>query len=305
MAKIDIKDAYYSVSIKKGDQKLLKFVFNGKLYKFTVLPNGYTGGPRKFTKLMKPPLATLRIDGATLAAYIDDIFNAEKSYQACRWSVKKFVDMLQSLGFVIHPTKSCFDPANIIEFLGFIINSILMTVSVTTEKKKKLVKLCKDVLDRHKVAIRKVASLLGKFTSCFIAVPCGKLHYRALERDKTEALARVGGDYDKKFYISSRAREEIEWWMHNIMDAAAPIVRPNPTITIKTDACLIGWGACLEDSRTGGFFSEEEQESKNINVLEARAVGFGLKALCKEVYGTHIKVLVYNTAAVGAINPQN
>ena len=83
MAKIDIKDAYYSVPIRKVDQKLLKFVSNGKLLKFTVLPNGYTGGPRKFTKLMKPPLATLRMDGATLAAYIDDIFNSEKSYQAC------------------------------------------------------------------------------------------------------------------------------------------------------------------------------------------------------------------------------
>ena len=38
-----------------------------------VLPNGYTAGPRKFTKLLKPAHATLRKAGNTLAAYLDDI----------------------------------------------------------------------------------------------------------------------------------------------------------------------------------------------------------------------------------------
>ena len=38
-----------------------------------VLPNGYTAAPRKFTKLLKPALVTLRKAGITLAAYLDDI----------------------------------------------------------------------------------------------------------------------------------------------------------------------------------------------------------------------------------------
>ena len=62
MAKLDIKDAYYSIPIKALHQKYLKFKHNGKLYKYVVLPNGYTEGPRKFTKTMKPPLAKLRKD---------------------------------------------------------------------------------------------------------------------------------------------------------------------------------------------------------------------------------------------------
>ena len=41
-------------------QKLLKFEQNDIMYKFLVSPNGYTEGPRKFTKVMKPPLALLR-----------------------------------------------------------------------------------------------------------------------------------------------------------------------------------------------------------------------------------------------------
>ena len=52
MSKLDIKDAYYSIPIYKPDQKYLKFQFDRFLYKYTALPNGYTEGPRKFTKLL-------------------------------------------------------------------------------------------------------------------------------------------------------------------------------------------------------------------------------------------------------------
>ena len=55
MTKVDIKDAYCSVPILLEHHKYLKFYFRGKLYQFTCLPNGLCSGPRKFTKLLKPP----------------------------------------------------------------------------------------------------------------------------------------------------------------------------------------------------------------------------------------------------------
>ena len=70
MSKLDIKDAYYSIPVKVEHQKYLKFEHRNKLYKYTVLPNGYTEGPRKFTKAMKPPLAKLRKEGVSLALTI-------------------------------------------------------------------------------------------------------------------------------------------------------------------------------------------------------------------------------------------
>ena len=73
MATIDLKDAYYSVKIDGDDTCFLKFLCNSKLLKFFVLPNGLPPGPRKFTKLTKPPLAMLRMQGRTAATYIDDI----------------------------------------------------------------------------------------------------------------------------------------------------------------------------------------------------------------------------------------
>ena len=60
MAKLDIKDAYYSIPIHTESRKLLKFIHKGKLCQFRALPNGSAEGSRKFTKIMKPPLLCLR-----------------------------------------------------------------------------------------------------------------------------------------------------------------------------------------------------------------------------------------------------
>ena len=74
LAKLDIKDAYYSTPIEESHQKLLKFKFEGELYTYWALLNGYTKWLRKFTKLLKPPLSTFRIQCRILVtSYIDDL----------------------------------------------------------------------------------------------------------------------------------------------------------------------------------------------------------------------------------------
>ena len=51
----------------------MKFLLQGKLSQFTFLPNGSCSGPKKFTKLLKPPLAPLRLDYIKIVGYIDDL----------------------------------------------------------------------------------------------------------------------------------------------------------------------------------------------------------------------------------------
>ena len=73
--KIDLKNAYYTIPVSSNYQKYLKFANNQDLYKFTCLPNGYCHGSRKFTKVLKPPLSTLKLDNITITAYLDDCIN--------------------------------------------------------------------------------------------------------------------------------------------------------------------------------------------------------------------------------------
>ena len=80
MATIDLKDTYYSIKIESNDTCFLKFLCNSKLLNLVVLPNGLSSDPRKFTKLTKSPLAILRMQGYTVAIYIDDIIVIDQSF---------------------------------------------------------------------------------------------------------------------------------------------------------------------------------------------------------------------------------
>jgi hypothetical protein len=110
MASLDLKDAYYSVKIHDDYQKFLKFSYKGKLYKYTVYPNGLSTCPRNFTKLLKPVLCVLRQQSYMLVIFIDDILIIATSYERCAQTILEAITLLTSLGFVIHVEKSVFFP---------------------------------------------------------------------------------------------------------------------------------------------------------------------------------------------------
>ena len=65
----------------------------------------------------------LRMQGYTVATYIDDIIAIDQSFEECILTVIETVNLFQKLSFVTHPDKSKFIPAKIVEYLGFIIDS--------------------------------------------------------------------------------------------------------------------------------------------------------------------------------------
>ena len=206
LAKLDIKDAYYSFPIEEIEefhQKLLKFKFEGKLYVFLALPNGYSEGRRKFTKLLKPLLATLRIQRRILvASYIDDLITMNITLESCINNILKVMEILMSLGFVIHPSKSEFIPSKTIEYLGFVINTEDMTIRLTNANNIVIFNLCTSLWSTrswstNSCPIRDVAKLLGKFSGSLIDVKMGALHYGSRERAKVKNLKAFRGNLDK------------------------------------------------------------------------------------------------------------
>jgi len=301
MTSIDIKDAYYSVPIRSSDRKYLRFMFEGRLYEYLVLPNGLSCGPRKFTKLLKPALASLRKGGTTIAAYIDDILIIGRTYQECLLSTYISCSIFDRLGFVIHPDKSCFSPSKEISYLGFVINSERMTVTLTNDKKHKLKQLCTSVLQSKGLTIRKVAQLLGTITSSFPGVLYGPLHYRALETCKIRALKENKGNFDHSMFLTTGAKADICWWISNIGESFNVISHENPSVVLTTDASNTGWGAVTQSKSTSGSWASNESNA-HINILELKAVLFGLQSLLDTVNNVTIKILSDNMTAVACIN---
>eukprot|EP00794_Sanderia_malayensis_P014575 gene14575-16077_t len=301
MASIDLKDAYYSVKIHDTDQKYLKFYYQDQLYKYTVYPNGLAFCPRKFTKLLKLVLSTLRKKGLILCAYIDDLLLVATTYEKCVAAVLDTIKILDSLGFVVHTEKSIFSPQNHITFLGFEINSISMKITLTKEKVEKMVHLISVLIAQPAPTIREVAKVIGYIISSLPAVRCGQCHYRQIENDKISSLKAAQGNFDRIMHLSDTAIIELRWWVNNIPHAYNFINKSTADITINSDASLLGWGAVMGDTSTGGHWTPGESQN-HINYLELLAVYFALKSFKSHIVGKHVKIMIDNTTAVAVVN---
>ena len=60
LGSIDISQAYNSISIKQSDRNFLRFFFKNQMYRYKVLPNGISSGPRLFTRILKVVCSFLR-----------------------------------------------------------------------------------------------------------------------------------------------------------------------------------------------------------------------------------------------------
>ncbi len=69
---IDLKDAYFHVSILPTHREFLRFAFGGEAYQYRVLPFGLALSSRTFTKCVDAALAPLRLQGIRILNYIDD-----------------------------------------------------------------------------------------------------------------------------------------------------------------------------------------------------------------------------------------
>ena len=299
MASIDLKDAYYAVPIAEEHRKYLKFMFKGQLYRFKCFVNGLAPCPRIFTKLLKVPFSHLRKDGHLSVAYIDDTFLQGEDIEDCQKNIRDTVCLLSDLGFVIHPEKSVLEPTQEIEFLGFLLNSVSMRVSISEHKANKIKALCLNLIETKTPSIREVAKVVGSLVACFPGVLYGPLYYRRIDIEKNLALKEHRGNFDKRMSLSSEAKTELLWWANNIHAAYKPINSGKPQITIETDASLSGWGAVCRslNLNASGIWGPLETDL-HINVLELKAVLLALKSFAEHVSAEHVLVLSDNMTTV-------
>ena len=265
------------------------------------MPNGLACAPRYFTKLMKPVYSCLRTQGFDSVTYIDDSLLIGNSPNECSRNVNATISLLRSLGFCINLKKSALTPSNEIKFLGFVINSTTMKVYLPNDKKLKIKEACLELLSSVICSIQQLASFIGLIVSSFNGVDYGALHYRCLERQKILALKMNRGNYEGLLTLSEDSLAEVKWWMEHIDSSFRDIRRNKPSVTLCSDASNEGWGAVLNDCSTGGRWLLCEKDF-HINVLELKAVLFGLKSLCSHFSYSHIKLRIDNTTAVAYIN---
>lgn len=305
MASIDLKEAYLLVPINSSQRKFLRFQFQNEfgenfVYEFKAMPYGLSSAPRTFTKIMKEVVTYLRYRGFASVVYLDDLLCIGRTYAECLRNVTETINLLQCLGFVINFTKSSLEPSQQIKFLGFIYNSIDMSLSLPNDKREHISKLVKKFIRLPRVTIKELAGLIGVLTSACPAVKYGWGYTKCLERQKYLALKKHE-TYAAKFRPSSVIISDLKWWLQNIFFTSNPLKPKQFELEIYSDASRLGWGAFCNDKRANGKWKTSELKY-HINYLELMAVFFGLKCFARDIRNCSVLLRIDNTTALSYIN---
>lgn len=301
MTTIDLREAYLLVPIAEIHQKFLRFEYEGYTYEFKALPYGLSVAPRIFTKIMKEVMCFLRYKGYTSVQYLDDILCIGDNLKACLSNVNETVRLLEHLGFVINYDKSILQPHQQCKFLGFIYDSVKLTISLPDEKRKNISRLLQKYSTLPNCTIREFAQLIGVLTAACPAARYGWLYTKNLERHKYLSLLNHNDNFDSKISLPNLILEDLNWWIKNINHTFNYLSTPEFSLEIFTDASRTGWGAVCNGKQVYGGWKPEEKEY-HINFLELLAVYLALKCFVLDKSNCAILLRVDNTTAISYIN---
>ena len=301
-AKVDFKHAYYSVHVQPQDRDWFRFLWCGLHFRFTCLPQGFTSAPRVFSKLLKPIFSHFRSLGIICLCYLDDCIFLASSAEALRLDLDYVIGILDSLGLTISVSKCCLAPSRRIEFLGFNLDSVSMTVQLTEGKRQRIQEFGSQLVSEVTVSIRRLSSFIGSVVAADHGVPRAPLKYKYLEVLKNRALVACKGNFDGSVTLDPKALGLVGWWVENVHRLSRLIVVPQVGFELVTDAATsLGWGAHVGTSGTYGHWSVVEKDS-HCNVLELQAILYGLQSLCGDAAGSHVRIRSDNTTAVACVN---
>lgn len=300
LAKIDLKDAYFLLSIQKKYRKYLRFKFRDVLYEFNALPFGLSVAPFLFTKILKKVIGYLRESNILLVFYLDDILIIADTKSECIKNIKITSDLLENLGFIINTTKSVLNPQQTITFLGFSFNSLSMKISLTEEKAQIIKRKIKEFKKKTQCTVRSFAQLIGTLVAACPATKYGIAHLKIFETLKQSVIQNDYDNYNKKMKIPAYIKNELTWWETNI--GQGQNIKPKPfTLEIYSDASPSGWGAFCGKKHFHGFWDKKETQM-HINFLEIKAAYYALKSLTKNKNNIHILLRIDNQTAISCIN---
>ena len=304
---MDLKDAFLHIPINGLFWKFLRFEWLGSLLEWRVLPFGLKCSPRVITKVLKPVLAFLRTTwGILISIYIDDILLQGCSPDQVYLHAQVTALFLMVLGWSLQWKKSDFIPKQQTVHLGFVLDSVSMTVSCPQDKILRLQSMCKNVMKSGVVTVHDAERILGTMESVRPVTPLCALRYRSFQKQLLRAKS-VSRRPKQIIYLSSKSISSLAWWVSPAGfagNASAPIRELAPTVEVWTDANLIRGGG--HNSR-GDFIQRHWTENDlandaSINLLETRAARESILALTEP--GDRVRLHIDNRTAAAYIRCQ-
>ncbi len=304
-AVIDLKDAYFHVSILPRHRPFLRFAFEGRAYQYKVLPFGLSLSPRVFTKVAEAALVPLKEQGVRILNYLDDwLILAQSQDQLCEHR-DMVLSHLSQLGLQVNWEKSKLSPVQRISFLGMELDSVSQTARLTQERAQSVLNCLNTFKNRTAAPLKQFQRLLGHMAAAAAVTPLGLLHMRPLQHwlhGRVPRWAWQSGTL--RVQVTPACRQTFTPWSDlSFLRAGVPLEQVSRHAVVYTDASAKGWGATFNGHAVSGVWTGP-QLHWHINCLELLAVHLALNRLKRRLRGEHVLVRTDNTATVAYINRQ-
>ena len=213
----DLESGFHHVSVVEHHQQLLGFSWlfpdgKRKFYNFRVLPFGLSSACYVFTKLMRPLVARWRSMGHVSLVYIDDgISGVADRTSAKAASIIQRKDLLSS-GLKVNEAKSDWEPRQLGQWLGIIINTIQMPFQVPSSKLERLKSAIRDVLGCQNVPVKDIARISGYLVAMTTALgPISRLFTRQMYVVIANRISRRG-----HVVVNEPLAQELKFWLHHV-----------------------------------------------------------------------------------------
>ncbi len=164
-AAIDLKDAYFHVSILPRHRPFLRFAFEGRAYQYKALPFGLSLSPRVFTKVVEAALVPLREAGIRILNYLDDWLILAQSRALLCEHRDMVLSHLSRLGLQVNREKSKLSPTQRISFLGMELDSVNLTARLSEERAQSMLRCLESLQRKRAVPLKHFQRLLGHMAS--------------------------------------------------------------------------------------------------------------------------------------------
>ncbi len=301
---IDLKDAYFHVSILPSHRKFLRFAFRGKAYQYWVLPFGLALSPRTFTKYVDAALAPLRLQGIRILNYIDDWLILAQSEQMAVRHRDVVLAHMKELGLRLNTKKSVLSPLQRTTYLGVVWDSTTMQACLSPSRIESILTAVTRVREGLSFTVKQFQKLLGLMAAASNVIPFGLLYMRPLPWWlKTKGFSPRGNPL-RTIKVTRRCLRALDMWRKPWFLSQGPVLgAPCRCVTLATDTSLTGWGAVMSGHPARGLWIGCHLKW-HINCLEMLAVFRALKHFLPDLRDRHVLVRTDNTAVVFYINHQ-
>jgi hypothetical protein len=161
LVKMDVKSAYRQLPMHPDDWRLFGFVCEGLLFIDTYLPFGCRSSGCIWERYAQAAQWILsRHYGIHGTRWVDDflfVFDAATSKEQVLVARQAFDD----IGMPMDRSKEV-GPSTGLTYIGYLINTVDMTIAVPTEKRESTLELLETSISNRKISVEDLESLIGK-----------------------------------------------------------------------------------------------------------------------------------------------